>query len=121
MFRIIVCHLLTLIIALQSLLAIVVAHPMEDAASHSHAASPHLIWSPDTHHTHERYDVKTDTSSFASDALTENCCHFHFGCGVCLSGMSLAFYFGAAPDIVVDEKTLLLPSHSSSLFRPPIA
>lgn len=119
--RIVVCLFLTFVIAMQSVLASVVAHPLHDTLPHQHTPSHHLVWSPETQHAHAVLAVKNDTTSLASEVLADHCCHFHFGCGACLSGGAVSFDVATSPIVIAEENSLLKSSRPSSRFRPPIA
>lgn len=109
MYKTVLCHLLIVAIALQSLLAFVVAHPLHDQAPHHHdvsvtaALSVSSIDAPQTDHVQP-----------------EHCCHFHLGCGVFATGNPMTLDFCKASLAWSDLEILIPSTQTGSLFRPPI-
>lgn len=109
LYRTVLCHLLIVAIALQSLLAFVVAHPL-------HEQDPH----------HHEVPLASNLSEPEGDlSLTDHlhmqhCCHFHLGCGVFAAGNLLTIDLGRSSIFWSDIQLLIPSTHTGSLFRPPI-
>jgi len=110
LYRAVICHLLIVAIALQSLLAFAVAHPLHDQESHHHHEIAQVL---------EASAPQADVS--LSDHLhAEHCCHFHLGCGVFAVGNLLTFSLRQESVFWSDNQVLVSSAPTGSPFRPPI-
>lgn len=109
MYKTVVCHLLVVAIALQSLLAFAVAHPLHEQEPQHHAVSLAVAV------TAALADTPPDDHSHL-----EHCAHFHFGCSVFAAGHSVTFDLEWSSLTWSDAVILFLSAPSPTLFRPPI-
>ncbi len=110
LYRTVICHLLIVAIALQSLLAFGVAHPLHDQEAHHH---------------HEVAQVSNASAPqadvFLPDHLhLEHCCHFHLGCGVFAAGNLLTFALRQESVFWPNNQVFVSSAPAGSPFRPPI-
>lgn len=109
MYRTVLCHLLIVAIALQSLLAFVVAHPLHDQEPHHHNVSFTVTLS-----------VAQIDAPQTNDLHPEHCCHFHLGCGVLATGGLMTFDFSKSSLPWSDLEILVPATQTGALYRPPI-